>query len=173
MTPELSRFMTLFERMVQHTEATLDRLDPAKLDWAPIENSSTNFGARVTRITVKALVIHTILAETNWIRQIPLAQPGGTIPLPNDPDTARRLNEGDFRAGALALHRANMQSVSGWGPAELDKPIEFVGRKWTGMGLLWGAYAHRAFHLGNIDIYLRQADVVPPEFFEFEMLQMA
>ena len=32
------------------------------------------------------------------------------------------------------------------------------------MGLLWVTYAHRAFHLGNIDIYLRQSDIVVPEF---------
>ena len=38
---------------------------------------------------------------------------------------------------------------------------------------LWAAYAHRAFHIGNIDIYLRQADVVAPEFFEFNPATMA
>ena len=49
----------------------------------------------------------------------------------------------------------------------------WVGRTWSVMGFLWAAYAHRAFHIGNIDIYLRQADVVAPEFFEFNPAVMA
>ncbi len=93
MNTELSRFLVLFDHLIGYTEAWLDRLDPAKLEWMPIENPSMRFGDRVGRITVK--------------------------------------------------------------------------------GLLWGMYAHRAFHVGNIDIYLRQSDVITPEFFEFTPLQMA
>lgn len=33
------------------------------------------------------------------------------------------------------------------------------------MELLWATFAHRAYHLGNIDIYLRQADTLAPNFF--------
>lgn len=173
MTNELSRFLTLFDRMVAYTDSWLDRMDPEKFEWTPIENSSMRFGDRVARITVKGLIVHTIVAEKNWILQIRDCAPGGVIPLPNDPDTARMLNEGDFRAGARALHQENLAIVRGFGPEQMEKRVEFVGRQWTGMGLLWGMYAHRAFHVGNIDIYLRQSDVIAPEFFEFNPAQMA
>ena len=33
------------------------------------------------------------------------------------------------------------------------------------MELLWAMYAHRAYHLGNIDIYLRRSDTPAPNFF--------
>ena len=62
---------------------------------------------------------------------------------------------------------------AGLSQAQLDKQVVWAGRTWTVMGFLWGAYAHRAFHIGNIDIYLRQADVVAPEFFEFNPATMA
>lgn len=173
MNEELARFLVLFDRMVHYTDSWLDRMDPDKYDWAPIENSSTRFGSRVARITVKSLVEHTVLAERNWIRKIQSCKSGDTVPLPNDPDAAGRFGKGDFRSVALELHQENMALASTYGPAELEKKLEFVGRHWTGMGLLWGMYAHRAFHVGNIDIYLRQSDVTGPEFFEFSPVFMA
>ena len=41
------------------------------------------------------------------------------------------------------------------------------------MGFLWAIYAHRAYHLGNIDIYLRQSDTKAPDFFHFNPTMMA
>jgi uncharacterized damage-inducible protein DinB len=170
---ELSRFIVLFDRLVQYTEAWLDKMDPAKLEWMPIENPSMRFGDRVARITVKGLIIHTILAERHWVQQIRSCPPGSEIAKPDDPETARRLTEGDFRAVAKRLHAANLALLRAFTDADLAKPVKWVGRDWTGMGLLWGMYAHRAFHVGNIDIYLRQSDVIAPEFFEFNPVQMA
>jgi uncharacterized damage-inducible protein DinB len=173
MTEELSRFVVLFDRLVTYTEAWLDRLDPARLEWMPIENPSMRFGDRVGRITVKGLIVHTIVGERFWIRHIRSCPAGGEIEIPKDPETAKRVSEGDFRAEARKIHAENLALLRGFTSAELDKPIKYVGRDWTGMGLLWGLYAHRAFHLGNIDIYLRQSDVIAPEFFEFNPPQMA
>ncbi len=173
MTSELSRFLVLFDRLVGYTEAWLEKLDPAKLEWMPIENPSMRFGDRVGRITVKGLIIHTIVGERFWVRHIRACVPGGDIAIPHDPETARQVSEGDFRAEAKRLHAENLAMLRTFTDAELAKPVRFVGREWTGMGLLWGMYAHRAFHVGNIDIYLRQSDVIAPEFFEFPLLQMA
>ena len=173
MNDELARFLVLFDRMVHYTDSWLDRMDPAKYDWAPIENSSTRFGSRVSRITVKSLVEHTILAERNWIKQIQCCASGATVPLPNDPDAANRFRKEEFRSAAMELHKENMAILATYGPEDLEKKLEFVGRQWSGMGLLWGMYAHRAFHVGNIDIYLRQSDVAGPEFFEFSQIVMA
>jgi uncharacterized damage-inducible protein DinB len=173
MTAELSRFLVLFDRMAQYTEAWLDRFAPDKLEWMPIENPSMRFGDRVGRITVKGLIVHTVVGEHFWVRHIRAVAPGGAIPVPRDPETASRVSEGDWRTEARKLHATNMTLLRDYGPAEIDKPVQFVGREWTGMGLLWGMYAHRAFHVGNIDIYLRQSDVIAPEFFEFNPVQMA
>jgi uncharacterized damage-inducible protein DinB len=173
MNTELSRFLVLFDRLVGYTEAWLDRLAPAKLDWMPIDNPSMRFGDRVARITVKGLIVHTIVAERYWVRQIRACTPGENIAIPSDPETARRVSEGDFRAEAKRLHAENMAALETFGEAELAKLVKFEQREWTGMGLLWGMYAHRAFHLGNIDIYLRQSDVIAPEFFQFTPMQMA
>jgi len=49
--------------------------------------------------------------------------------------------------------------------AKLATNIQWVDRDWTVMGFLWGIYSHRSYHLGNIDIYLREADEQAPDFF--------
>lgn len=173
MTDEFNRFLTLFDRLVRYSDQWVARTAPDKLDWAPIENASTRFGARVARITVRSLLVHTVLAERNWIRRIAEAGPDAEIALPNDPAAAARFEGADLRSTALALHEENMAALQGYGPQDLARTVHFVGRQWTGMGLLWGMYAHRAFHVGNIDIYLRQSDVEGPEFFEFTPMLMA
>ena len=66
-----------------------------------------------------------------------------------------------------------MAAFAALSQSQLDKHVVWVGRTWTVMGFLWAIYAHRAFHIGNIDTYLRQADVVAPEFFEFNPPTMA
>jgi hypothetical protein len=118
MREELSRFVVLFDRLVQYTEAWLDRMDPAKLDdWMPIENPSMRFGDRVGRITVKGLIVHTIVGEQFWVRHIRDCAPGAEIPIPKDPDTARRVSESDFRAEAKRIHPQNLAAATGpaWG----------------------------------------------------------
>jgi hypothetical protein len=41
------------------------------------------------------------------------------------------------------------------------------------MGFLWGIYSHRSYHLGNIDIFMREADEPAPDFFSNFRQQMA
>lgn len=170
MTDEFNRFMALFDAMVKYSERWISLMAEDKLDWAPIENSSTRFGGRLARITVGGLFAHCALAERNFIARIRESAPGATVPLPNDPAAAARFENANLKETARALHEENLAVLRTFAAEDLAKTLHFVGREWTGMGLLWGMYAHRAFHLGNIDIYLRQSDVVAPEFFEFDAM---
>ncbi len=173
MTDEFARFLTLFDQMALFTEAWLDKMPPGKIDWAPIENSSMRFGDRVSRITAKGLILHICVGERHWITQIPASAPGGVIAIPKNPDLERSLAAGDFRDGARAMHRENMDLLKAYRREDLDKAVVFADRQYTGIGLLWAMYAHRAFHLGNIDIYLRQTDTIAPDFFRFPSGMMA
>jgi len=95
------------------------------------------------------------------------------MPIPQYSALQEEFGTGDFQAIA---HRSQKQIVANFAALsqeQLNRRVVWVGRTWTVMGFLWGAYAHRAFHIGNIDIYLRQADVVAPEFFEFNPPTMA
>ncbi|KWN07836.1 hypothetical protein WT83_25000 [Burkholderia territorii] len=169
MTSEFSRFVILFNQLSQYTDAWLSCFPADKFDWVPVETSSMKFGERVSRVTLERLVTHLCVAERGWVEQLKTCADGATISVPKDPELeARLLNAGaEFLEMARQISRENADEMSRLPASVLDKKVVFVGRQWTGMGLLWGIYAHRAFHLGNVDIYLRQTDVVAPEFFEF------
>ena len=65
-SPEHARFLHLFDELALFCEQWLDKMRPEQIDWAPIENPSMKFGDRVSRITVKGLVIHLIVGEAHW-----------------------------------------------------------------------------------------------------------
>jgi uncharacterized damage-inducible protein DinB len=170
---EHERFLTLFQRMVDHTDAWIEKTPPDKLDWVPIQTSAMRFGDRVSRVTIKGLIAHIVVGEAHWAHFLPDCADGATMPIPKYSALAEEFEKGDFRAIARKAQAENFAAFRGISSAQLDRHVVWVGRTWTVMGFLWGAYAHRAFHIGNIDIYLRQADVVAPEFFEFNPPQMA
>jgi uncharacterized damage-inducible protein DinB len=172
-TAELDRFLILFRRLVDYTDAWIARTPPEKLDWVPIQTSAMRFGDRVTRVTIKGLIAHTVVGESHWAHFLGDCAEGAAMPMPSYSGLQAEFEQGDFRATAKRAQAENLELFGSYAPAQLEKHVTWVGRTWTVMGFLWGAYAHRAFHLGNIDIYLRQADVVAPEFFAFEPATMA
>lgn len=167
MNQELSRLLTLFDQLVMYNEAWLDKMPADKMEWVPLENESMRFGNRVSRITVKGLMIHMAVGERAWVEQIARCESGDVIPIPSNPELAEKLGQGDWRGNLLALHRENLEVIRAFGEAELEKTLMFADRRWTGMGLLWAMYSHRAFHLGNINIYLRQTNTIAPDYFRF------
>jgi len=170
---EHERFLTLFQRMVDHTDAWIQKTPSDKLDWVPIQTSAMRFGDRVSRVTIKGLIAHIVVGEDHWAHSLPDIADGAVMPIPQYSALQDEFAAGDFREIAHRSQKKIVSAFAGLSQQQLDKHVVWVGRTWTVMGFLWGAYAHRAFHIGNIDIYLRQADVVAPEFFEFNPPAMA
>ena len=170
---EHERFLTLFQRMVDHTDAWIAKTPKDKLDWVPIQTSAMRFGDRVSRVTIAGLIAHIVVGEDHWAHSLPTVADGAVMPIPQYSAQQEEFAKGDFQEIARRTQKKIVASFAALTPAELEKKVVWAGRTWSVMGFLWGAYAHRAFHIGNIDIYLRQADVVAPEFFEFNPPLMA
>ena len=164
MTLEFERFLTLFDRSVHSTNDWIARVPRDKFEWIPVDNSNLAYGDRVPRPTIKSLFIHLAVAEHRRLRDIKECPENGMLPIPHDPELTARLGSGDIVANAMAIHKGNMELLRGFTEDILEKHVHFVDQRWTVMGLLWAIYAHRTFHLGNIDIYLRQCNVAAPEF---------
>ena len=170
---EHERFLTLFQRMVDHTDAWIAKTPRDKLDWVPIQTSAMRFGDRVSRVTIAGLIAHIVVGEDHWARSLPTVADGEVMPIPQYSALQEEFAKGDFQEIAHRTQKKIVSNFAALSPAQLEKKVVWVGRTWSVMGFLWAAYAHRAFHIGNIDIYLRQADVVAPEFFEFNPATMA
>lgn len=170
---EFDRFLVLFDHLVEITNDWIARTPEDKLDWVPVDNKNVRFGDRVSLVTIKSLYIHTAVGEHHWIRNLRDCADGAVLPVPKDPDLSAQLSAGDFVARCGNMHRENMQILRDFDERQLKKSVSFVDRQWTVMGFLWAIQAHRAYHLGNIDIYLRQSDTAAPDFFHFHATEMA
>jgi len=170
---EHERFLKLFQRMVDHTDAWIAKTPKDKLDWVPIQTSAMRFGDRVSRVTIAGLIAHIVVGEDHWAHSLPTVADGAVMPIPQYSALQEEFANGDFQEIAHRTQKTIMANFAALTPQQLEKKVVWVGRTWSVMGFLWAAYAHRAFHIGNIDIYLRQADVVAPEFFEFNPAMMA
>jgi uncharacterized damage-inducible protein DinB len=172
---EFRRFNILFDRLVNETNLWIARTPPDRLEWLPVDNGNVRFGDRVSHVTIKSLYIHMAVAEHLSIRRLRDCAPGELLPLPRDPELTSRLANGDFLAEGMQLRVENMRTLRSFDDAVLGKTVRFAGDQttWSVMGFLWGLFGHRAYHLGNIDIYVRQADTPAPDFYSFNPKQMA
>ena len=164
---ELDRFIRLHDGMADMNRSWLDLAPADRLDWVLSDDAIHRFGDGKTPFTIRNLFIHVAVAEHVWIGALAAASANDVMPSPSNKDLSRRLAEGDLVAEAAALHTDTLAIIRGLTQADLDKPIVAARRQWSGMEFLWGVHAHRAFHLGHLDIYLRLNDRATPEFFVY------
>jgi hypothetical protein len=174
-TNEFDRFLVLFDRLAEETNVRIERASPDKLDWLPIDNANMRFGDRISRTTIRNLYVRIAVAEHEAIRNLQSCAAAELLPVPRNPDLSEALASGDLIAGATRLHHQNMQTLRDFDAAALEQRVRFAADHsvWSVMGFLWGLYAHRAYHLGNIDLYLRQADAAAPDFYSFASRELA
>lgn len=170
---ERDRFLTLFDRLAGSTAQMVEAMPAEKREAVPIESPSVRFGDRISRVTAKDLFIHTIVAEHCWARDLSNCGDSDVIALPRDAALMQDLAGTDYLTRAKSIHANNLAIFARLDEKQLAKSITFNGSGWTVMGLLWGIYSHRAFHLGNIDIYVRQFGTEPIDFFNFANQAMA
>jgi len=173
---EFSRFLILFDRLVNETNGWIERTPQDKLGWIPINNGNVRFGDRISVVTIKSLYIHIIVAEHKIVHDLHGCADSTLIPSPRNPDLAARLGgASDLIAEGMQIHDETMRRLRNFTDADLAKTVRYASddTTWTVMGFLWGMYGHHAYHLGNLDIYLRQADIKAPDFYSFQPKMMA
>jgi len=166
---EFERFLSLFDQLIEHTfdYANLISKDAA-YSVIPIDSDVNFLGTRVNSITIGALVRHLILAESHWIGQILEIENGGTIPFPDNTSYLDNVADGQALMDAYgrSCRKMRKQLVS-FDSGMLEKTFKFAGRNYTGMGMLWSIHAHHAFHLGQMDLLMRQQNIEPCEYMEW------
>lgn len=165
---EHQRFLELFEALFTANGKWMTETPADKMEWVPFDNPNMKFGDRISTITIKSVYIHTIVGECGWSRMLRDCEDGATI----GPDhaevkalTAELNASSNLLADSRKLHDTNMKRFAAYDQACLDKMIRWSGRDWSVMGFLWGIYSHRSYHLGNMDMLMREADAKAPDFF--------
>jgi uncharacterized damage-inducible protein DinB len=170
---EFDRFMILFDRLYDFTETYILKTPEDKYDWKPVDGPGVSFGDRLDDVTIKSLHIHLTVSEDGFVRSICEMGEDREIPLPINKKLATKLDKGDFITLGRELHMNSMKMLKELSAEELAGTVWFQGCKYSVMGFLWALYAHYAYHLGNIDTYMRQGDMNPTAFFNFTNPRMA
>ena len=127
-TSEHPRFLTLYKRMVDHMDLWIERTPSDKRDWMPIETSALRFGDRVSRITVKGLVAHTVVGEHHWSEFLLLCEDGATMPPPKGSPLSARFETDDFEQTTRKYQAETLENFSKLNSDQLEKSIVWSGR---------------------------------------------
>lgn len=176
MTAEQHRFLDLFDALVEANNAWMTGTPKDKWNWVPFENPNMKFGDRISTITIKSVFIHTIVGETQWASMLPTVADGTEMVMqpPKIKALTKELDETDDLIGAsMKLHADNLKAYGSISEQQLTRRFRWSQRDWSVMGFLWGIYSHRSYHLGNIDIFMREADEEAPDFFSNFRQEMA
>lgn len=164
---ERDRFRSLFDQQVRHTWETCEPLTPEQWNVVPVDSDANYLGVRVNRITVAALLRHICLVESSWFEALPRLSEGEAMPPPGGMDALDGIPGGrELLAAYRELHERGLANVAAYDESTLRRSFSFVGRRFTVAGFLWAAYGHHCYHLGQIDLLMRQQNVMPPEFLE-------
>jgi len=170
---EFERFLIMFDRLFDFVETYIHKTPEDKYEWIPVEGPGVSFGDRLDNITIRGLYVHLTTSEDGFIRSLLEVEDGGEIPLPINNELSNEVYSGDFIKRGREIHENCMEMIKGIGARQLTKTVWFQGGEYSAMGFLWALYAHYAYHLGNIDTYMRQGDMNPTAFFNFPQSDMA
>jgi len=164
MNPEFKRFLALYEISIQRIGKYMDYVNDDNFKSIPVKSSKNFLAGRVGEINIDTLVRHIIVAEINWMECINTIQDGDTIPLPKS-----IIIDVDFALQQVADYYKSEIQASYEGLKRIDEEVlsfevQFAGKRYTVMGLLWFMFSHNAFHLGQIDLLMRQQELYSPEF---------
>lgn len=165
---EIERFLSLFNQEVLHTFDYLRAIGEPQWRGIPSDSDALFLGSRINKITIGALARHLAAAESHWIRRLPTVPTNGTMPMPDKDERLEALRTvPSFIAVYEERHVRNMEQLRAFTAADLAKPLIFAQRRYTGMGFLWSMLGHHAYHLGQIDLLMRQQDIEAPEYMEW------
>ena len=165
---ERERFLALFDQLVEHTMAYAGRVHTAGYAVVPIDTPVMFLGTRVNKINIGGLLRHLVLAEAHWFDQLPKAADGEVIPFPDNAAVLEGVPDGppllDKYRQTYAEGREKVAKLT---DADLEKTVSFGKRSYTGLGFLWSILGHHGFHVGQIDLLMRQQGIEPPEYMEW------
>ena len=161
-------FIDLFSRRVEHTFTYLAQLPPEVWQKVPLDSPYMFLGTRVNSIQISSLIRHLVLAETHWFEQIHRLPHKSSIPFPNNRELLSQVTDGiELITTYRKLHQHSMQTLSAMPKEELKKVLCFAERHYRVETLLWQILGHHSYHMGQVDILMRQLGFEPPEYMEW------
>jgi uncharacterized damage-inducible protein DinB len=165
---ELERFRLMFDHQFHHTFTFLEALDEEDWQHVPIDNDVMFLGSRVATINISNLLSHLLMTEADWFTKLKATHDLHDLDFHQDFSLVANLSGGkDLVARYRRSHNETISRLDALNADDLTKRIRFADRWLTGMGFLWFVFAHHSFHLGQIELLIRQCGHGAPEFLEW------
>lgn len=154
MIDSVAEFARYFEGVRRRTWAAVDRVGPELLDWAP----------RAGEMTCGEIVRHVAGAERFFVTKVVEDRFTGDL----DPGGA--LDHAATRARLEAVHREQMARLAGLPDAALRAPRrDLDGGSVKAWRFLMAMVEHEVHHRSQLDCYLAQAGIEPPQIYGWRM----
>jgi uncharacterized damage-inducible protein DinB len=165
MVSEIERFLELYGALARVTHDWISAAPDDVLEWVPVDGEDSLFIDGRGRMSIVGQYIHIIVGDHVQAPQLATCDDGAVVNA-FDTDIAAKLRaSANLIDDARAMHDEDMTHFAAIGEAQMEKHILRGEHQWRLADYLWSIYSHRAFHVGNMDIYLRAAGVAPPAFY--------
>ena len=167
---EFERFLMMWERSMHRFEVILEQVTEEAYRTVPIPGDTNYLGNRVGEIMIDTLVRHLVVAERHWFRFVLDCEEGAVVPKPEGIVARAELKAeeaGAYYRREVGAAFAELKKIN---PAQLEKTLAWEGSVYTVMGFLWTILTHHTYHLGQIDLLMRQQGIYPRDILSQEAL---
>lgn len=165
MSSELDRFLDLYGNVARATNEWIAAAPADLLDWVPDEKPESEFVDRRGRLSIRTFYVHLVMGDHVQAPQLSSCEDGATIETSDRALADRLMASETLVEDAMKLHDEDMAHFRAITDAQMEKTVYRDRHPWTVASYLWSIYSHRAFHIGNMDIYLREARIAPPAYY--------
>ena len=158
---EFERFLMMWERSMHRFEVILGQVTEAAYRAVPVPGDTNYLGDRVGEIMIDTLVRHLVVAERHWFRFVLDCEEGAAIPKPEGIVARAELKHdeaGAFYRQEVGAAFAELKRID---RRQLEKRVSWDGSVYTVMGFLRTILSHHTYHLGQIDLLMRQQGIYP------------
>ncbi len=158
---EFDRFLMMWDRSMHRFEKIIGQVTDDAYRAIPVAGDSNYLGNRVGEIMIDTLVRHLVVAERHWFRFVLNAEDGAEVPKPESIVAKAELTHESAGTFYREEVGAAFDALKGIQQEQLSKTVTWDGSRYTVMGFLWTVLTHHTYHLGQIDLLMRQEGIYP------------
>ena len=165
---KFNRFLNIHKQLYLQTLELLKDVPDEVFKSTPIDNEVMYLGTRVNTINIGGLIRHFVLAEIHWFQAMKEGENGLAIPKPDNASLLENIADGQELVEKYKdVFAKGFEILKSYTEEDLNKTVSFMGRKYTVMAFLWITFGHHSYHLGQVDMLMRQNGIYPAEYMEW------
>lgn len=161
-TGELNHFTDVYRGSLDRLFALVSQIESLEAYEGLLIDAPSNYFFNHA-VTVENLVRHLVAAESHWLALLPDLPIGEPVTLPSDIIVTDEFERDHVETFYLSRIEDALKLLFDLPAERLDEEITFRGTTYSKSGFLWMLIIHNVYHYGQIELLMRQRDVLVPE----------